>query len=113
MHGVRRGAWAKRAIPVLVPALAAALATWFACVASPARAGVLRLEPWRGHVSIGYAHLFSAHQNNIRLGVCAIDQIFHRDPLREHNGLVLSCHFLWAADQDLKSRIRSQAAGPR
>ena len=59
MHGVRRGAWAKRAIPVLVPALAAALATWFACVASPARAGVLRLEPWRGHVSIGYAHLFS------------------------------------------------------
>lgn len=30
-----------------------------ACVAAPAHAGALRLEPWRGHVSFGYARLFS------------------------------------------------------
>jgi hypothetical protein len=30
-----------------------------ACVAAPAQAGALKLEPWRGHVSFGYAHLFS------------------------------------------------------
>lgn len=28
-------------------------------MAAPARAGALRLEPWRGHVSFGYGHLFS------------------------------------------------------
>ena len=27
--------------------------------AGPARAGAIRLEPWRGHVSFGYGHLFS------------------------------------------------------
>ncbi len=58
MHGVSRGAWAKRTIPRWIPALAAALA---ACLAGagPAHAGGLELEPWRGHVSFGYAHLFS------------------------------------------------------
>jgi hypothetical protein len=30
-----------------------------ACLAAPAHAGALRLEPWRGHVSFGYARLFS------------------------------------------------------
>ena len=30
-----------------------------ACLAPTARAGALRLEPWRGHLSIGYAHLIS------------------------------------------------------
>ena len=30
-----------------------------ACVAVPAVAGPLRLEPWRGHVSLGYGHLIS------------------------------------------------------
>jgi len=30
------------------------------CAGSPpAGAGVMRLEPWRGHVSLGYGHLFS------------------------------------------------------
>lgn len=29
------------------------------CLAPTARAGALRLEPWRGHLSIGYAHLIS------------------------------------------------------
>lgn len=29
------------------------------CLAPGARAGALRLEPWRGHLSIGYAHLIS------------------------------------------------------
>ncbi len=29
------------------------------CFAVPAHAGAMRLEPWRGHLSIGYAHLFS------------------------------------------------------
>lgn len=29
------------------------------CLASTARAGALRLEPWRGHLSIGYGHLIS------------------------------------------------------
>lgn len=29
------------------------------CLASSAHAGFLRLEEWRGHVSLGYAHLFS------------------------------------------------------
>ncbi len=30
-----------------------------AFLAVPAHAGVMRLEPWRGHVSFGYGHLFS------------------------------------------------------
>ena len=29
------------------------------CLALPAHAAALRLEPWRGHVSLGYGHLFS------------------------------------------------------
>ena len=29
------------------------------CIAATAHAGPIRLEPWRGHVSFGYAHLFS------------------------------------------------------
>jgi len=36
-----------------------ALTALTALLAAPAHAGALRLEPWRGHVSIGYAHLFS------------------------------------------------------
>ena len=28
-------------------------------LAAPAAAGPIRLEPWRGHVSLGYGHLFS------------------------------------------------------
>lgn len=55
MHGVYTGAWARRSMSVGILALAAVLA----CLAAPARAGALRLEPWRGHVSFGYAHLFS------------------------------------------------------
>lgn len=30
-----------------------------ACLAGPAHAGAMRLEPWRGHVSFGYGHLSS------------------------------------------------------
>src|SRR5256885_5142899 len=30
-----------------------------AATVSPARAGMLKLEDWRGHISLGYAHLFS------------------------------------------------------
>jgi hypothetical protein len=36
----------------LIPLLAAV-------IAAPATAGAIRLEPWRGHVSLGYGHLFS------------------------------------------------------
>lgn len=36
----------------LIPLLAAV-------IVAPARAGAIRLEPWRGHISLGYAHLFS------------------------------------------------------
>lgn len=45
----------------VVRASLACCAAWAACVllACPARAGAIRLEPWRGHVSIGYGHLFS------------------------------------------------------
>lgn len=41
--------------PGRIAALAAIVALW----ALPARAGAIRLEPWRGHVSFGYGHLFS------------------------------------------------------
>ena len=57
---MRRVAWARRAVPVSVPTLAAAaLAACLSFAVSPAQAGALRLEPWRGHLSIGYAHLIS------------------------------------------------------
>src|SRR5213592_4786929 len=36
----------------LIPLLAAV-------IAAPATAGAIRLEPWRGHVSLGYGHLLS------------------------------------------------------
>jgi hypothetical protein len=36
----------------LIPLLAAV-------IAGPATAGAIRLEPWRGHISFGYGHLFS------------------------------------------------------
>jgi len=39
-------------------ATAAAVVLAFGMAAAPARAG-LHLEPWRGHVSIGYGYLFS------------------------------------------------------